>query len=182
MRLAAIASALAIVLCVAVFGAIFFQKASIPAPASAPAQAQATPTEGRAPGSVTTVADGAADSAMAAPVAMAQASPAPTAQVSPAPAPQPAPLPAAMPTSCSNPNAIGVARVVEIDTTGGPGFGFEHFKAHDFLREGEVVLTFDDGPWPKNTPAVLAALAAHCTKAIFFPIGLHATYEPGILK
>jgi len=22
-----------------------------------------------------------------------------------------------------------------------------------------------DGPWPKNTPAVLAALAAHCTKA-----------------
>src|SRR6516162_785776 len=182
MRLAAIASALAIVLCVAVFGAIFFQKASIPAPASAPAQAQATPTEGRAPGSVTTVADDAADSAMAAPVAMAQAAPAPTAQASPAPAPQPAPLPAAMPTSCSNPNAIGISRVVEIDTTGGPGFGFEHFKAHDFLREGEVVLTFDDGPWPKNTPAVLAALAAHCTKAIFFPIGLHATYEPGILK
>jgi len=184
MRLAAIASALAIVLCVAVFGAIFFQKASIPAPAStaAPAQAeaQATPTEGRAPGSVATVADSGADSAMAAPVAMAQAAPAPTAQA--APAPQAAPLPAAMPTSCSNPNAIGVARVVEIDTTGGPGFGFEHFKAHDFLREGEVVLTFDDGPWPKNTPAVLAALAAHCTKAIFFPIGLHATYEPGILK
>ena len=77
MRLAAIASALAIVLCVAVFGAIFFQKASIPAPAStaAPAQAQATPTEGRAPGSVTTVADSAADSALAAPVAMAQAAP-----------------------------------------------------------------------------------------------------------
>jgi peptidoglycan/xylan/chitin deacetylase (PgdA/CDA1 family) len=184
MRLAAIASALAIVLCVAVFGAIFYQKASILAPAStaAPEQAQATPTEGRAPGSVTTVADNATDSAMAAPVAMAQASPAPTAQASPAPAPQPAPMPAAMPTSCSNPNAIGVSRVVEIDTTGGPGFGFEHFKAHDFLREGEVVLTFDDGPWPKNTPAVLAALAAHCTKAIFFPIGLHATYEPGILK
>ena len=72
--------------------------------------------------------------------------------------------------------------MVEIDTTGGPGFGFEHFKSHDFLRDGEVVLTFDDGPWPKNTPAVLAALAAHCTKAIFFPIGLHATYEPAILK
>jgi peptidoglycan/xylan/chitin deacetylase (PgdA/CDA1 family) len=45
-----------------------------------------------------------------------------------------------------------------------------------------VVLTFDDGPWPKNTPAVLAALATHCTKAIFFPIGAHATYETGILK
>src|SRR5437660_8764944 len=89
---------------------------------------------------------------------------------------------AVAPNGCSDPRALGTARVVEIDTTGGPGFGFEHFKQHDFLREGEVVLTFDDGPWPKNTPAVLAALAAHCTKAIFFPIGLHATYEPGILK
>ena len=27
-----------------------------------------------------------------------------------------------------------------------PGFGFEHFKVHDFLQPGEVVLTFDDGP------------------------------------
>src|SRR6516165_3869460 len=145
MRLAAIASALAIVVCVAVFGAILLQKSSIPAPA--PALPQATPTEGRAPGSVVTVADSAAESTVAAPVAVAPASP--TAQASP--------MPAAMPTSCSNPNAIGISRVVEIDTTGGPGFGFEHFKSHDFLREGEVVLTFDDGPWPKNTPAVLAA-------------------------
>jgi len=93
-----------------------------------------------------------------------------------------APAPRAASSCPGNPNALGVARVVEIDTTGGPGFGFEHFKTHDFLREGEVVLTFDDGPWPKNTPAVLAALAAHCTKAIFFPIGLHATYQPGMLK
>jgi len=98
-------------------------------------------------------------------------------------APPPAVAPVEAVSSCAgNPNALGISRVVEIDTTGGPGFGFEHFKSHDFLREGEVVLTFDDGPWPKNTQAVLAALAAHCTKAIFFPIGLHATYEPGILK
>src|SRR5262249_39755691 len=153
MRLAAIASALAIVVCVAVFGAILLQKSSIPAPA--PALPQATPTEGRAPGSVVTVADRAAESAVAAPVAVAPAAPA-----SPTPTAQASPMPAAMPTSCSNPNAISISRVVEIDTTGGPGFGFEHFKSHDFLREGEVVLTFDDGPWPKNTPAVLAALAA----------------------
>ena len=77
---------------------------------------------------------------------------------------------------------LGVARVVEIDTTGGPGFGFEHFKAYDFLREGEVVLTFDDGPWPGNTPAVLKALAAQCTKVLFFPIGKHAMWHPEILK
>jgi peptidoglycan/xylan/chitin deacetylase (PgdA/CDA1 family) len=143
-----------------------------------------------------------------APAAPAQVAPAPvptvTAQVTnpvtapgtaaPAPALAPAPSAAAVPaapqpavasaaTTCpGNPNALGVSRTVEIDTTGGPGFGFEHFKSHDFLREGEVVLTFDDGPWPKNTATVLAALAAHCTKAVFFPIGLHVTYEPQILK
>jgi peptidoglycan-N-acetylglucosamine deacetylase len=43
-----------------------------------------------------------------------------------------------------NLDALGVSRVVETDTTGGPGFGFEQFKAHDFLEQGEVVLTFDD--------------------------------------
>jgi peptidoglycan/xylan/chitin deacetylase (PgdA/CDA1 family) len=84
--------------------------------------------------------------------------------------------------TCANPDAIGLARTVEIDTTGGPGFGFEHFRQHDFLRNKEVVLTFDDGPWPDNTPRVLAALADHCTKAIFFPIGKHASYYPEILK
>jgi peptidoglycan/xylan/chitin deacetylase (PgdA/CDA1 family) len=83
---------------------------------------------------------------------------------------------------CQTPGALGVARVVEIDTTGGPGFGFQHFKAYDFLNPGEVVLTFDDGPWPINTPAVLAALAAQCTKATFFSIGKHAVWHPEILK
>src|SRR3984885_13370510 len=91
-------------------------------------------------------------------------------------APQPAK------TACANPDALGVSRVVEIDTTGGPGFGFEHFKQLDFLADKEVVLTFDDGPWPANTPAVLKALADECTKAVFFPIGKHATYHPEILR
>jgi peptidoglycan/xylan/chitin deacetylase (PgdA/CDA1 family) len=85
-------------------------------------------------------------------------------------------------SACANPDALGVARVVVIDTTGGPGFGFEHFKQLDFLTDKEVVLTFDDGPWPGNTPAVLKALADECTKAVFFPIGKHATYHPEILR
>src|SRR6266850_5989754 len=50
------------------------------------------------------------------------APPVPAAALAPAKAP------------CANPNALGIARVVEIDTTGGPGFGFEHFKQLDFLR------------------------------------------------
>jgi peptidoglycan/xylan/chitin deacetylase (PgdA/CDA1 family) len=94
----------------------------------------------------------------------------------PVAAPQPAKV------ACANPDALGISRVVEIDTTGGPGFGFEHFKQLDFLADKEVVLTFDDGPWPANTPAVLKALADECTKAVFFPIGKHATYHPEILR
>jgi len=99
-----------------------------------------------------------------------------------APAAAPAPAHAAAKMPCSNPDALGISRVVEIDTTGGPGFGFEHFKQLDFLRDKEVVLTFDDGPWPENTPAVLKALANECTTGIFFSIGKHATYYPEILK
>jgi len=113
--------------------------------------------------------------------AAAAAAPAPAAapQAAPAPAPKVA-APARPP--CNNPNALGVGRTVEIDTTGGPGFGFEHFKDLDFLRDKEVVLTFDDGPWPVNTPSVLKTLAEECTTGIFFPIGKHATYYPEILK
>jgi peptidoglycan/xylan/chitin deacetylase (PgdA/CDA1 family) len=108
----------------------------------------------------------------------------PPAAAAPVPASAPAAAAAAARTpdpSCRNPNALGVSRVVEIDTTGGPGFGFEHFKMYDFLRPGEVVLTFDDGPWP-TTPIVLEALEEQCTKAIFFSIGYNATIYPEILK
>src|SRR5947209_17589062 len=97
-----------------------------------------------------------------------------------APAPKPAPAP--VKRACANPNALGIGRVVEIDTTGGPGFGFEHFKQLDFLADKEVVLTFDDGPWPVNTPAVLKALADECTTGIFFAVGKHATWHPEILR
>src|SRR5262249_14547604 len=114
------------------------------------------------------------------------AAPAP-AMVAQAPAPAPPPstagtMPRVAPIACNNPNALGIARTVEIDTTGGPGFGFEHFKSHDFLRDHEVVLTFDDGPWLNHTPMVLKALADECVRAIFFPIGKHATYYPEILR
>jgi peptidoglycan/xylan/chitin deacetylase (PgdA/CDA1 family) len=97
----------------------------------------------------------------------------------PAPAPVPAPQPAR--STCANPDALGVSRMVVIDTTGGPGFGFLQYKQFDFLTDKEVVLTFDDGPWP-TTPAVLKALADECTKGLFFPVGKHTTYHPEILK
>ena len=94
-------------------------------------------------------------------IAWSQAAPkaaTPQAAHAPAAAPAAAPAPTAQPpqparAACKNPDALGVGRTVEIDTTGGPGFGFEHFKELDFLKDHEVVLTFDDGPWVENTPA-----------------------------
>jgi peptidoglycan-N-acetylglucosamine deacetylase len=83
---------------------------------------------------------------------------------------------------CANPNAIGVSRTVEIDTTGGPGFGTEHYKAYDFLQPKEVVLTFDDGPQKFSTEMVLTALADQCTKATFFSIGKMALGYPEIIR
>jgi peptidoglycan/xylan/chitin deacetylase (PgdA/CDA1 family) len=112
----------------------------------------------------------------------AQNAPAPAAAPTPAAAPQPAAAPTPEPAKCANPNALGVERTVQIDTTGAPGFGFEQFKAYDFLRDKEVVLTFDDGPWPGNTERVLKALADQCTKAMFFNIGKHAGWHPEIVK
>jgi peptidoglycan/xylan/chitin deacetylase (PgdA/CDA1 family) len=84
--------------------------------------------------------------------------------------------------ACPDPNTLGVARTVEIDTTGGPGFGFEHYKVYDFLRLREVVLTFDDGPQVGFTHAILDALAAQCTKATFFSIGKMAAGMPEIIR
>ena len=84
--------------------------------------------------------------------------------------------------ACDKPGGMGLSRIVQIDTTGGPAFGFEHFKQYDFLRDHEVVLTFDDGPWPGNTPAVIKALTDQCLKATFFEIGEHATWHPEISK
>ena len=197
MRLAATACAGVFGACVVVAGAVLAQKSlflssapppevATPAPASAPPMVIKEMAEAP-PAAATAAAVPAGASAPAAAPAPAAAGPMLIAQAaqkgSPsAPPAQAGSAPSNIASCPGNPNALGVARIVEIDTTGGPGFGFEHFKEHDFLREGEVVLTFDDGPWPRNTPAVLAALNAHCTKAIFFPIGTHATYEPGILK
>jgi peptidoglycan-N-acetylglucosamine deacetylase len=83
---------------------------------------------------------------------------------------------------CEKPDAMGVSRVVEIDTTGGPEFGLQYLRGHDFLRDKEVVLTFDDGPQPVSTIAVLKALQDECLKATFFEVGQPASWHPEITK
>jgi peptidoglycan-N-acetylglucosamine deacetylase len=76
---------------------------------------------------------------------------------------------------------LGVSRTAEVDTTGGPWFGEPHGD-RDFLAPGEVVLTFDDGPAPRYTRPILAALAAQCTKATFFMVGEMAAEYPDAVR
>ena len=182
----------------AAFGIVSVQKMSTARSQATASDSPATPAPQAAPTAarrhpVNPVSQVAETGAEAAPAASAPTAPAPmpvaqATQTTPAatpsaaaPQPQPAPSATAIP-ACDKPGGIGLARIVEIDTTGGPGFGFEHFKQYDFLRDKEVVLTFDDGPWPSNTPAVLKALADECLKATFFEIGKHATWHPEITK
>ena len=91
-------------------------------------------------------------------------------------------LPAAAQETCIGANVLGVSRVVEIDTSTGPKFGFQYHDAPSFLAEGEVVLTFDDGPLRAYTKPVLEALAAQCTKATFFVVGRMAVADPEMVK
>ena len=78
-------------------------------------------------------------------------------------------------------DALGVSRTIWIDASGGPQFG-EPAGNRDFLAAGEVVLTFDDGPVPKYTRPILAALAAQCTQATFFSVGEMAAAYPDVVK
>ncbi len=84
---------------------------------------------------------------------------------------------------CQNPaSALGVSRVVEVDTASGPRFGHQQYKDLDFLAKGEVVLTFDDGPLRPYTQPIVDALEAQCTKATFFMVGSQAIADPDMVR
>src|SRR6202035_3424030 len=189
MRVVVIVFAALLTLGLAAFGVVAAQRANAPAAtntmaaqAAPPAQStRATPV--RAPvadlaqNQIAEVAKPtvATDAPAVAPIILAQNNPTPAPAAAPQSAAAPAPSPAKSAPTCDKPDGMGLARTVEIDTTGGPAFGTEHFKQYDFLRDKEVVLTFDDGPWPENTPSVLKTLANECTTAIFFSIGKQPT-------
>lgn len=86
---------------------------------------------------------------------------------------------------CQDPeNALGVSRIVEIDTTNGPLYGDISVlhREERFLAPNEVVLTFDDGPMPWITGSILETLDRFCTKATFFSVGRMAIAYPKTTK
>lgn len=86
---------------------------------------------------------------------------------------------------CAHPEtALNVERVVEIDAKSGPLFGAltREDREPSFLRDKEVVLTFDDGPSPWVTPKILDILEKHCTLATFFSVGKMAVAYPDVAR
>lgn len=100
-------------------------------------------------------------------------------------APAPAILkPTLAPPDCADrPDVLGLSRIVEIDTATAPRFGDQYKKVEpQFLEEGEVVLTFDDGPMRRYTLPILDVLDEQCTKATFFSVGRMAVADPATLQ
>lgn len=87
---------------------------------------------------------------------------------------------AAAPACEGRADALGTSRVLEVPA--GVRVGTKSFPQTLPLAEKEVVLTFDDGPWPTTTAAILDALKAECVRATFFLIGENARARPALVK
>lgn len=77
------------------------------------------------------------------------------------------------PVSCDA-TMLGVARTIKVTPRTGP--------IYPLLKDHEVVLTFDDGPDPKRTRAVLDQLDEECAKATFFLLGQQASRYPAMVR
>jgi peptidoglycan-N-acetylglucosamine deacetylase len=81
-----------------------------------------------------------------------------------------------------NPDALGTERVLVVSAATTPRVGRKQFPTTLPLAAKEVVLTFDDGPWPGTTKRVLDALAHECVHATFFLLGRNAATEPALAR
>jgi peptidoglycan/xylan/chitin deacetylase (PgdA/CDA1 family) len=89
---------------------------------------------------------------------------------------------AARAADCPRPGTLGTSRILAVDPAATPRVGLKSFPQTLPLADHEVVLTFDDGPWPATTPRVLAALAQECVRATFFLIGKPASERPELVR
>jgi peptidoglycan/xylan/chitin deacetylase (PgdA/CDA1 family) len=89
---------------------------------------------------------------------------------------------AAQAADCPRQGTLGTSRVLSVDAATTPRVGLKSFPQTLPLADHEVVLTFDDGPWPPTTTRVLAALAHECAKATFFLIGKPASEHPELVR
>jgi peptidoglycan/xylan/chitin deacetylase (PgdA/CDA1 family) len=81
-----------------------------------------------------------------------------------------------------SPDALSTSRVIAVDSATTPRVGRKQFPATLPLADKEVVLTFDDGPRPGTTSAVLDALRRECVRATFFLVGRNAAAHPELAR
>src|ERR1700676_3099788 len=77
-----------------------------------------------------------------------------------------------------HPDALGTSRTLVVDPREHPRIGTMQYAETLPLEDHEVVLTFDDGPLPRNSNQVLQILASECVKATFFTIGRMRKVNP----
>ena len=92
--------------------------------------------------------------------------------------------PAALAADCpGHPDAIGTSRTLVVDPRAHRLLGTMQYRETLPLADHEVVLTFDDGPLPRNSNQILEILASQCVKATFFEIGRMAqSFPEGVRK
>lgn len=78
------------------------------------------------------------------------------------------------------PDKLNTERTIVLKREGA-AYGAQQHRALP-LADKEVVLTFDDGPSPENTPLVLKALADQCAKATFFMEGRNLRQSPDLAR
>ena len=81
-----------------------------------------------------------------------------------------------------NPAALGTERVLAIDPAQTAPVGRKQFPRTLPLGPKEIVLTFDDGPWPGTTDRILNALKHECVRATFFMLGRNAAAHPALAR
>jgi endo-1,4-beta-xylanase len=82
---------------------------------------------------------------------------------------------------CSDLDGGDAPRLESIEVIVDPGE--TPFLLDGGLDEGEVALTFDDGPaGPETTRAILRTLEKYGVKAVFFQVGIHAESHPEITQ
>jgi len=93
-----------------------------------------------------------------------------------------APAAAAAESCPGNLKALGTERVLDVNAKAEPRVGRKQFPGTLPLHDKELVLTFDDGPWPGTTSRVLDALKRECVRATFFLLGRNTAAHPEIAR
>src|SRR5690242_13423846 len=81
-----------------------------------------------------------------------------------------------------NPDALGTSRVLTITPSEFQRIGSMQYSKTLPLNDHEVVLTFDDGPIPPYSNAILDTLASQCVKVTYFLVGEMAQANPWIVR